>query len=147
MANFTAVTTSNSPRLSDPLQAKTILDHYYIDGEVEAWISQASPEAPECLVIYGYDWPGAWKIAEGIDPDEFEPDDDEDPTDGFEQLLREVAPCLEEPLTVQAVGFTDCRFPLAACEWYVTPGAAEVEVNGFRHCHDNPVARKVPQAG
>ena len=74
----------------------------------------------------------------------YAPDYDEDPDDGFVQFLLDIAPCLAEPLTVQAVGAEKCRFPLSACEWHVRPDSTEVEVQGFHHSCGEPV---VVQAG
>ena len=52
---------------------------------------------------------------------------DANPCDGFEELLKEIAPFLAEPLTVQSIGAENCRFPLAACEWHVRPGSIETD--------------------
>ena len=93
---------------------------------------------------YGYDWPGAWKVPDGVDREDFAPDYDEDPDDGFAQFLLDIAHCLAEPLTVQAVGSEKCRFPLSACEWHIRPGGTEVEVQAFHHSGGEPV---VVQAG
>jgi len=99
-------------------------------ADVEARISYQGESQP-CLVIYGYDWPRTWRIPEGIDPTNFEPDYDQD--DGLEEFFKEVAPYLAEPLTIQAVGSEKCRFPLSACEWHILPGAGNVEINSFHH--------------
>ena len=131
MATFIAVTSSNEARLRRPNVAREILAGYFFDGEVEALIQDADGEAT--LAVCGYEWPGAWKLAEGSD----EPDWEEDSGDGFEQFLLEIAPYLAEPLVVQAVGAEACRFPLVACEWIVRPGARRIETNGFSGAVEN----------
>ena len=131
MATFVATTASNGARLKDPEAVREILDRYFWDGDVTASIQTTDGE--ESLVIYGYDRPGAWKIPDGVNQDEFEPDYDLDPCDGLEDFLKEVAPYLAEPLTVHAAGAEKCRFPLSACEWHIRPGETTIEVNGFNH--------------
>jgi hypothetical protein len=44
-----------------------------------------------------------------------------------------LSPLLLEPLTVQAVGSTKCRFPLSACEWHIEPNA-EIHFTEFQNC-------------
>lgn len=133
MATFVATTACNGPRVNDPEAAKKVLDRYLWESDVAAAIKNAGPDGHSYLELYGYDWPDAWKIPDGVDRSKFEPDYDADPNDGFEEFLKELAPFLAEPLTVQAVGSEKCRFPLAACEWHIPPGAATVEVTCFNH--------------
>jgi hypothetical protein len=133
MATFVATTASNDPALKDADAARSVLDRYLFDGEVQAEIHKDTENGQAYLEIAGYDWPGAWRIPEGVVKDEFEPDYDADPDDGFGNFLREIAPFLAEPLTIQAVGMQNCRFPLSACEWHIRPGATDIEVNCFRH--------------
>jgi hypothetical protein len=144
MATFLATTASNGPRLSDPEAAGHVLARYRWDGDTKAAIERDGADGPPCLALHGDDWPGAWKLPDGMTPERFEPDYDVDSYDGFEQFLRDIARCLAEPLTVQAVGFEGCRFPLAACEWHVRPGGTEVEVTGFRHSRDEPASAPAP---
>jgi hypothetical protein len=132
MATFIATTSSNEARLTDADAVKEVLDRYFFDGEVQAAI-RYGPDSFCALVVYGYDWPAAWKLPPGAE----EPDWDEDPDDGFDQFLKEIAPFLAEPLTIQAIGAEACRFPLVATEWHIAPGATEVEINGFRHSADD----------
>ncbi len=134
MATFNATTASNGAFLKDAAAARRVLDRYYFDGDVEAEIQVDAEQNRPYLSIWGYDWPGAWRIPDGIDKGAFDPDYDDDPSNGFDEFLKEIAPLLAEPLTIQAVGSEKCRFPLAACEWRVGPGATEIEVCGFRHC-------------
>ena len=61
--------------------------------------------------------------------------------EGFEQFLKDLASCLADPLTVQAVGHDDCCFPFAAHEWHVRPGCAQVEINDFHHRWDEVLAQ------
>ena len=69
----------------------------------------------------------------GADRDDFEPDYDVDSLEVFEDFLKELAPFLIEPLTIQAIGAEKCRFPLCAREWHVRPGATEIEETSFHH--------------
>lgn len=138
MATFVATTTCNGPRVTDPEAARKVLGRYRWDGEVEAVLEQDGPDGPATLAVYGYDWPRAWRVPDGVDPDGFAPEDGDDPYEGFERFLGEIAGCLAEPLTVQAVGFEQCRFPLAACEWHVKSRSAGLEVTAFRHGREEP---------
>ncbi len=140
MATFVATTANNGPRLKDAEAARRVLERYSWDGEIEAVIETDPTNGQAYLALYGYDWPGAWKVPEGEHREEFVPDYDQDAYDGFEEFLRDIAPHLAEPLTVQAVGTEKCRFPLSACEWHVRPSAHEIEINGFEHGHDEPAA-------
>jgi hypothetical protein len=56
--------------------------------------------------------------------------------DGLIDLLLELATYLEEPLTIQAAASAGRNKPIRAQEWYVRPGASEVEVNEFKHASD-----------
>jgi hypothetical protein len=146
MATFLATTASNSPRLKDPAAASQVLERYCWDGDVQAVIETGRADGDTYLALYGYEWPGAWKIPDGVSPDEFEPDYDQDLYDGFAEFLREIARYLAEPLTVQAVGFEKCRFPLSACEWHIEPGGTVIEVCTFRHSGDEPTSAAALQA-
>ena len=133
MATFVATTASNDPVLGDVDAARRILDRYFFDGDFQAEIQEDGDNGGSYLSICGYDWPGAWKIPDGVAKDGYEPDYELDPDEGFDEFLKEIAPFLAEPLTIQAIGTEKCRFPISACEWHVRPGATEIEVNGFRH--------------
>lgn len=137
MANFIATTASNGARLKNAEAAEQVLSRYCWDGDVQAVVETNLQDGKPYLVIFGYDWPGAWKIPDSVSPEDFEPDYDVDPGDGFAEFLREIASCLDEPLTVQAVGSEKCRFPLAACEWHIKPDTTEIEVCWFRHSADD----------
>src|SRR6266511_1380039 len=138
MATFLATTASNGPQLKDPEAAQKVVERYWWDGDVRALIETDHSDGQAYLALYGYDWPGAWKVPDGVDREDFASDYDDDPADGFAQFLLDIAPCLAEPLTVQAVGSEKCRFPLSACEWHIQPGGIEVEVRGFHHSCDAP---------
>lgn len=146
MATFVATTASNGPRLKDPEAARKVLERYCWDGDVQALIETDQSDGQAYLALYGYDWPGAWKLPDGANREDFAPDYDEDPDDGFTQVLLDIAPCLAEPLTVQAVGAEKCRFPLSACEWHIRPGGTEVEVQGFHHSCGEPVVAQTDQS-
>ncbi|MBM4073470.1 MAG: hypothetical protein FJ271_31785 [Planctomycetes bacterium] len=134
MADFMFATASNGPRLRDARTVQAIIGRHYFDWELEVGVEYDPTDDQQHLTIFGYGWPGAWEKPIGPLPKDWEPDFDGDGIDGFERFLKEVAAHLAEPLTVQSVGSVKCRFPLSACEWHVTPGAAEIEVNSFRHC-------------
>lgn len=136
MATFIATTTSNNPRLKNPKAAQKILDRYIWDGDLQALIVKDQLDRKSRLALYGYDWPGAWRIPDDVNNEDFEPDYNIDSFDGFEHFLHEIAPFLAEPLTVQAVGFEKCRFPLAAAEWHIKPNSTKITANGFRHPRD-----------
>lgn len=138
MATFLATTASNGPRLRNQEAARQVLERYYWDGDVQALIETDRSDGQAYLALYGYDWPGTWKIPHDVDREAFATDYDDDPDDGFAQFLLDIAPCLAEPLTVQAVGSEKCRFPLSACEWHIQPDGTEVEVQGFHHSCDEP---------
>ncbi|MBI3411448.1 MAG: hypothetical protein HY040_24230 [Planctomycetes bacterium] len=133
MATFVATTASNCPRLKNPEAAGKVLERYFWDGDLTVTCAKDEQTGHSHLNVYGYEWPGGWRIPDGVDPEEFELDYDVDSSDGFEDFLKEIAPFLAEPLTVQSVGSEKCRFPISACEWHVRPGTAKVEVNGFSY--------------
>jgi hypothetical protein len=133
MANFIATTASNGAGLKDLEAVKKILERYVFDGDLTAEIETSQSSGQPYLSIYGYEWPGAFKVPDGVNRDDFEPDYDVEPLDIFEDFLKELAPFLTEPLTIQSVGAEKCRFPLCAREWHIRPGAADVEQTGFRH--------------
>lgn len=133
MADFFA-TDCNRPRLQDARAVQAIIERHYFDWELEVGIEFDPTDDQQHLTIFGFGWPGAWEMPMDPVPNNWEPDFDGDGIDGFEGFLREVAPHLAEPLTVQAVGSFQCQFPLLACEWHVTPGATEIRINGFRRC-------------
>jgi len=129
--DFVATTASNSPKLRDLEAARKVLAHYKWDGAVKPDIELDHGQAR--LAVYGFGWPGAWRMPDGLDPEKYKPDRDVDSEDGFADFLKEMLPYLAEPLTVHAVGTENCRFPISACEWHVRPCTTEVEVNGFHY--------------
>lgn len=137
MADFIPITASNDPKLNDHEAVERIIADYFVDPEFNVGVCFDRDTGVPYLFMYGYVWPEAWKLGEGVPRDEFDPygnDLYEDGADGFEQLLTDIAPYLAEALTVQAVGAERCRFPLAASEWHIDVGGTEVEVIcGFRH--------------
>jgi hypothetical protein len=133
MATFFATTVSNSPRLKDPVGARQVVARFFFDGALEVVVRDDAEDGETYLDVYGHDWPAAWKMPEGADRDEFDPDYDLDSGEGFEQFLKEIAPYLAEPLTVQAIGAEKCFFPVSACEWHIRPDSELIETCGFRH--------------
>jgi hypothetical protein len=136
MADFMAVTTCSHPRLKDHAEVEQILDRYFFDPDLSVGVSFDHDTGEPYLFLYGYAWPEAWRMPEGVTAETFDPYTDELYENGapdFIQLLQEIAQHLAEPLTVQAVGSTKCRFPLSACEWHIEPGSSKVELNEFCH--------------
>jgi hypothetical protein len=136
MADFMAVTASNHPRLKDHAAVEQIVDRYFFDPDLSVGVSFDHDTGEPYLFLYGYVWAEAWKLPEGVGAETFDPYTDdlyENGAPDFIQLLQEIAQHLAEPLTVQAVGSTKCRFPLSACEWHIEPGGAQVEFTEFRH--------------
>lgn len=131
MTTFIATTASNEALLSDADAVRAVLDRYYLDGDCQPILRQ-DEDGQSYLSIAGNDWPMAWHIPDGCPAVAFVPDWNEDAEKAFEQLLREIASCLAEPLIIQAVGAQACQFPLAACEWHVCPHASEIQSGGFR---------------
>ena len=140
MATFMATTACNGPRLKDAEAAAKVLERFYWEGEgdIEVTITMDSSDGQAHLMLYGYDWPGAYKIPDNVSRDEFEPNYDIESYDGFQEFLRDIAPHLADPLTVQSIGSEKCRFPLAACEWHILPGDSKIQVNDFQHSLDEP---------
>ena len=133
MANFIATTASNGPRLKDSVAAKGVIASFCFDGDLIVEVETDSRIHKDYLVIYGTNWPGAWPMPRGTNVEDLEPNYDEDSGEGWERFLNAIAPYLDEPLTVQAVGSEKCRFPLAACEWRIEPGNPHIEVNQFKY--------------
>ena len=133
MATFVATTSSNGAGVTDPDAVQKILERYHFDGDLEARIETSRSDGNPYLSIWGYDWPGAFKVPDGVPPDDFEPDYDVDSLEVFEDFLKEVAPFLAEPLTIQAIGAEKCRFPLCAREWHIRPRAVDIEQTSFQH--------------
>lgn len=135
MAHFIPVTASNDPKLTDHEAVERIIADYFVDPDFNIDVGFDRESGAPYLFLYGDVWPEAWKL-DGVSRDEFDPygnDDYERGDDDFAQLLKEIAPYLAEPLTVQAIGSVKFRFPLASREWHIEPGGTEVEVGGFHH--------------
>ena len=135
MAEFIAVTACNHPKLADHQAVEQLLARYYFGPEFHVGVGFDHDDGEPYLFIYGYGWPEAWHVPDGVNSDEFNPyegDLYEEGGAGFNQLLVAVAKHLVQPLTVQAVGSVKCCFPLSACEWQIKPGGRKVQVNEFR---------------
>jgi hypothetical protein len=136
MAEFMAVTACNHPRLKDHVAVEHIISRYLFDPDLSIGISFDHDTGEPYLFLYGYVWPEAWKMPEGASAETFDPYTDELYENGapdFVQLLEDIAQHLVDPLTVQAVGSTKCRFPLSACEWHIQAGGTQVQFTEFRH--------------
>lgn len=118
MANFIGVTASSGAKIkSDMLEAlKALIEKYDFSG----WPPTIEEtEDGACIQIDGYDWFDA------------QPIESEDCESDFEGFLRELAPMLEEPLTIQCIGSEKCRFPLSAWECTVFPDGTIQEASFF----------------
>jgi len=133
-------TSCNRPRLKDVKAAQRIIDRYCFDWDLEIVIEE------DHLNLTGCGWVAAWKVPLGVDPDDFRPAYEDSAIEAFEDLLKDLASCLAEPLTVQSVGTVDGHFPLSACEWHVQPGSGNVETSGFNHCDAEPQASQSRRA-
>ena len=53
---------------NDPEAARQVLERYRWEGDIETaiWLDQA--DGQPYLSLYGDDWPGAWKIPDGVKP-------------------------------------------------------------------------------
>jgi hypothetical protein len=140
MPQFLFVTTCNKPRLRDPTKAQDILGRYWFDWDLAVEIEENACDQHR-LTIQGEGWPAAWPMPDHCDRDHFQPDIDCDGLSDFERLLEEIAPCLDEPLIVQAIGTVDGRFPLSACEWRVAPGSGTVAKVKFTSSAEVPTLR------
>lgn len=117
-------TTCNKPRLRDPTKVLEIIDCYCIDQDMAVTIERA-PDGFRLLNIEGDGWPGASRLT---DADSLrDVDYGEDGLGDFEPMLLELAPCLAEPLIVQAVGTVKGAYPLSACQWRVEPFATSID--------------------
>lgn len=142
MADFMPVTASNGPRIKQHEAVDRIIAGYYFDADFNVGTAFDEEDGKPHLFIYGHAWPAAWKLPQGQSAEDFDPyagDTREGGADGFADFLKEIAPYLVEPLTVQTVGAEKCRFPLAACEWHIQPGEKRVTTCGFRHSDPEPV--------
>ncbi len=145
MATFMATTASSGPRLRDPSAVRKVLERFRAFGDLELRVVEETEDAHENgrlvqrptgvfrLHCWGYDWPDVRQVPAGVDPRTVDEDDERLVWDALEELLQSVAPYLEEPFVVQAVGSEKCRYPLAACEWSIQPGGTKAEVTGFKH--------------
>lgn len=136
MSEFTVVVSSNRPRLKDAEAAQRVMSRFSVDRELNFGVRVYRETGEPHLVLWGYEWPEAWPLPEGMDAADFDPYQDEtiyaQGADGFKDLLLELAPYLAEPLTVQAIGNTGSLFPLSACEWHVEPRGTTVNITEFR---------------
>jgi hypothetical protein len=130
MADFLAVTASNGPALKDTRAVEAILSRFVWDDDLNIELQIDPDTGAPCLCVYGYSWPEAWPLPDGVPAEDFDRYDDE-VEDGVEQLLEGVAPHLAGPLCVQAIGWEKCRYPLAACQWCIDPGGTHVTIGGF----------------
>jgi len=114
MSNFMAVMACNGPRLKDHKAVAQIISRYFLSSDFCLGVDFEHHSGASYLNIYGDMWPEAWKMPLGVVPEDFDPYTDErypEGADGFIELLKELAPHLAEPLIVQAIGSTKCRFP------------------------------------
>lgn len=111
MATAQFVTASNNPRV-DHEQAGNVLDDWGFIGE-EMGLSVEIADGH--LTIAGYQ-----------DFSPYPEDAVDHPDDRYEvidrqQFLEEIAPTLKDPLVVQSISHTKCRFPLGAIQFVAYP--------------------------
>jgi hypothetical protein len=128
MPHFMFATACNKPRLRDPTKARDIIGRYRFDWDLSVEI-ETDTNGEHRLTIHGEGWPGAWRIPPECKPDEFEPNFAG--ISDFEGLLEELAPCLADPLIVQAIGTVTGLFPLLANEWSISPGSRLIQRRDF----------------
>jgi hypothetical protein len=137
MSEFTVVVTSNSPKLKDRGAVDKVIARFAVDRELNFGTRVHRDSSQPYLVFWGFEWPEAWPLPAGTAAADFDPYQDENVyaqgADGFKELLRQLAPFLENPLIIQAIGNTGSLFPLSACEWRIEPGASRVEITEFRY--------------
>jgi hypothetical protein len=136
MAEFLATTASNSPKVRDAAAVERVLAGYFVDPDFHIGVNYDHDTGEPYLFLYGFVWPEAWPLPEGMSPQEFDPyteDTFPEGAQGFTQLLKALAPHLTEPLTVHAIGAAKCSFPLSAMEWHIAAGSKRVKVTEFRH--------------
>lgn len=131
MTTYLAVTSSNEARVCKAHRVRALIDRYFWDNDVQA-ILRDDDDGQSFLSIAGDDWPVVWRMPNDIDPADFVPDWDQDSDEEFDRFLRELAPFLAEPLTIQAIGAETSRYPLAASEWRLKPGSTRVRITSFR---------------
>jgi hypothetical protein len=124
VANFLGVTASNGAEVKeDKIQElKEYLSAFATSGE-EGEMVQIEEKPPK-IFIYGYGWFSVYKMEE----DDVIPNYDEEVT---EEFLIGLARFLKEPLVIQCIGYTKCRFPLSAWECKIHPDG-KLEQGGFK---------------
>ena len=143
MSDFMPVTACNHPVLTDHTAVEAIIARYWLDPEFSVGVGFDRQTGQPYLFCFGYVWPEAWKVPDGVSPGDFDPYEEgvyEDGAEGFLEMLQNLAPYLDDALTVQAVGSIKCQFPLSATEWHIEPNGTEVEINEFRHSNTERVA-------
>lgn len=117
MADFIGTTSSNDAKIKKGKEKEL---QAYID---ENEYGDATPVIENGTIsVYGYDW--VTPYARGSDGSA------EDAIDEV-SFFKGLAPFIAEPLTVQMIGATKCRFPLSAWEIKVWP-SGKVQTNGFK---------------
>jgi hypothetical protein len=135
LADFMAVTACSNPRIKDHEAVEALIQKYYFDPDFQVGVGFDEEDGSPYLFAYGYVWPEAWPLPEYSSRPTFDPyagDTYEEGDDGFLQFMKDVARHLLEPLTLQAIGNTKCRFPLSACQWTIRPGSRRVHIIKFR---------------
>lgn len=132
MAQFLAVTVSNSPKVNKEL-AEVVLTKYYPymeDGTISLVRSISDDDTLSYhLNIYGYD---AFLVGLA-EPDDMKSPEyqewlewQEDETPPTMSFLSAIQPTLYEDLVIQCIGHEKCRFPLAAWSWFVPAGNGDI---------------------
>src|SRR4029077_21049542 len=141
---------SAAGKLNDAIRAGQTCAKYRYTFSLEIRADGENP-ATGTLRISGRNWPAALK-KEQIPEDGKDSDDEsrfnalaalyeQKGEQGFVALLLDLAPCLETPLTIQAIEYDFDEFHIAR-EWIIQPGARAVETRTMlpieEDCADGP---------
>jgi len=114
MANFNAITSSNTVTITDVDAIEEVLENYCLTG------ASAEIIHVDQLSFYGYGW---LMVSKYTDRETGEVSEDY----GYADLLSELAPFIAEgeTLDLQMVGNEKLRFPLAAARYTVQDGVVK----------------------
>ena len=136
---------STAAKLSDAIGAREICGKYRFNFSIAVCAAGENP-ATGTLRISGKNWPAAL-LQEQVPADDKDSDDEsrfnalamlyeQKGEEGFIALLRDLAPCLETPLTIQATEYNYAEFHIAQ-EWIVQPGAKDPDIKTIMAIDDD----------
>lgn len=128
-----AFLTSTEAKVRNHQAVQVLLDSYECD-DVEIWLTQQDDGWVLLLapVFDDWCWPTAIRVEEVLDPNQY-PDEEsyeeamcelrgEKGSEGFRDLLRNIAPHLESPLLIL---LGNLSYDSGATAWCIQPGATE----------------------